>query len=169
MYNIIVQTIGFIGVALCVLCYHGKSRKALLGIKFSADVAWATHYFMLGAKGGFVINVLCGIREIVYLFEKNKKRRVFWLCFFILINWAVAIFSWAGVSSLFPAIVSTIAAYSFWQENIRVTRILALVISSLMLTYDIFVLSYAGIVNESLTIISVVTAIYRDKRIGEKI
>lgn len=69
------------------------------------------------------------------------------------------------MSSVIPAIVTTIAAYSFWQKSVRVTRTLALGIAVLMFIYDIFVHSYAGLVNESLTIISVAIALirYREK------
>ena len=162
--NLIAQTAGIIGTILCLSCYNFKNRKNILIIKHSSDIMWAVHYFLLGAFPAFIVNVVCAIREIIYIFEKNKKRRYVWLGLFICTNWISAAVSWENITSIIPATVTTIAAYSFWQKNIKVTRLLALLIASLMFTYDIFVKSYIGLLNESLTILSVTIALLRFKK-----
>lgn len=159
MYNTVAQAIGIIGMVLCLLCYHGKTHKSLLAIKLAADIIWAVHYFMIGGYSGFALNVLCTARETVYMVDKNDKRRVLWLCLFVLANWSVQFFTWKGLTSLFPAIVATIGSYSFWQKNVTVTRVLALVIAALMFTYDLFVMSYAGLLSEALTFVSALAAL----------
>ncbi|MDY3928776.1 MAG: YgjV family protein [Clostridia bacterium] len=152
--NFVIQGIGIGGMILCFLCFWGKKHNNVLLIKLAADVLWAIHYFMLGALSGGMVNVICCIRECIYLLDKNEKRRYIWLLFFVVINWISAIFTWKGIQSLLPTIVTTFGAYSFWQKNVKVTRVLGVTNGIMMFTYDIFAKSYIGMVSESLSIIS---------------
>lgn len=150
---------GALGIAACVSCYQFKTRRNILIVKFIADVLWATHYFLLGAYTGFGANLLCGVRETVYLIDNNEKRRPFWLIVFMLAGWGSAAITWNGFASLMPVAATTAATYSFWQKKPVVTKIIALSTAVFMLVYDICVLSVPGLVNESLTIISVTIAL----------
>ena len=60
-------------------------------------------------------------------------------------------------------VVFSAASYSFWQKNIHVTRVIAIFNACLMFTYDIFLLSYIGMVSESLTFITVFVAVVKSK------
>ena len=163
MVNLIAQAIGIAGIVLCILCYHGRNRKEVLGIKLAADVMWMIHYLMIGAHSAMAVNIVCGIREMVYLLDGNKKRRIFWLSVFMAANWAAAAFTWTDAAGLLPALAMTIATYSFWQKNINMTRGLALAVAAAMMTYDVFVGSYAGLANEALTVLSTGIALYRGR------
>ena len=161
MINLIAQIIGLVGMIMCLLCFHCKNQKNVLYVKLIADFSWTLHYFLLGAMSGSVANLICTTREIVYIFEKNQKRRYIWLAFFILLNWISAFLTWKGTQSILPALVTTLGAYSFWQKKVKMTRIIGIMTGILMFTYDIFARSYIGMVSESLTIISAVTALIR--------
>mgnify|MGYP003538614315 CR=1 FL=1 len=162
--NFFIQGIGIIGMAMCVLCFHSRRQKNVLLIKLGADIAWTTHYFLLGAFAGGATNAICCIRECVYLIEKNEKRRYVWLALFIALNWICAAARWKGIESMIPAFVSTLGAYSFWQKNIKVTRGLGIINGILMFTYDIFAKSYIGMISESFTILSASLALLRTKK-----
>ncbi len=157
--KIISTVCGALGILACVSCYQFKNRRNILIVKFTADVLWAIHYFLLGAYTGFGANVLCGVREMVYLIDNNEKRRPFWLVVFMLAGWGSAAITWNGFASLMPVAATTAATYSFWQKNHMVTKIIALSIAVFMLIYDICVLSLPGLVNETLTIISATIAL----------
>ena len=153
--------------------YHSKNVNNVLQKKLGMDVVWALHYFMIGGYTGCLTNVICCAREIVFM---NNDKKIFksrlWLLLFVALNWLSAILMWRGVYSLLPALVSTLGSYSFWQKNITVTRGIALINNVLMFTYDIFVLSYMGMIGESLAFLSVLSAMAMAKtkkkiRIGD--
>lgn len=162
--NFIIQGIGIIGMVMCLLCFQCRRQKNVLLIKLAADVAWTTHYFLLGAFAGGAANAICCIRECVYLTDKNQKRRYAWLALFIILNWISAALRWNGIESMLPALVTTLGAYSFWQKNVKVTRFLGIINGILMFTYDIFAKSYIGMVSESFTILSASLALLRFKK-----
>ncbi len=161
--NLIIQGIGLIGMIMCLLCFHCKNHREVLYVKLAGDVSWTLHYFLLGAFSGSAANLICTIREVVYILDKNEKRRYAWLALFISLNWITAFLTWKGFQSILPAMVTTLGAYSFWQKNVKVTRIIGIMTGSLMFTYDIFVSSYIGMVSESFTIFSAALALIRFK------
>lgn len=165
--DLIIQLIGFAGMIVIISCFYCRRHKQVLLIKLIADVLWMLHYFLLGAFSGAATNLICCMRETVYMVEKNEKRRYMWLVFFILLNWIGAFLTWKGIWNILPATVSTFGAYSFWQKNVKVTRKIGILNGVLMFIYDIFARSYIGMVSETLTIISAASAlIYFAKQDG---
>jgi lipid-A-disaccharide synthase-like uncharacterized protein len=49
--------------------------------------------------------------------------------------------------------------FAFWLNNVKATKKISLLVSVLMLTYDIFNASYMGILNEVITLISIIVAL----------
>lgn len=160
----IAQAIGLLGIAVFLFTYHGKNVKQMVKVKLAVDIIWGVHYLLLGAIGGFATNVICIMREIVLL---NNNKRFFnnklWLVFFMLINWIVAIFSNKGIPGLIPAMATTLATWSFWHDNPQKARIIGMTNNVMMFIYDIFVLSYTGLVAESLSFCSVMVAYFRNR------
>lgn len=159
MNHIIIQLTGILGIITIFLCFQCKKYKNVLIMKFFADILWMIHYFLLGAISGATTNLVCCIRETVYMFDKNQKRRYIWLVFFVFLNWCGAFLSWKGIWNILPATVSTFGAYSFWQNNVTLTKKIGILNGILMFTYDIFAKSYIGMISESLTVISAVSAL----------
>lgn len=162
----IAQVFGIIGVAIFVIMYHSKDVNNLLRKKFLMDIAWASHYFLIGGYAACATNTVCCAREIVFM---NNDKKLFqskaWLMLFLTINWISAYLTRKGIYSIIPATVSTLGTFSFWQKNMTVARIIALFNNVLMFIYDIFVLSYMGMVGEALAFCSVIFAFVREKTI----
>lgn len=158
--QILAQIFGAVGIAIFVIMYHSKNVNNVLKKKFVIDIAWAMHYFLIGGYTGCATNVICCARELVFM---NNDKKIFksrgWLILFLLINWISAGLMWQGAYSILPAIVSTLGTYSFWQKNITVARIIALGSNVLMFVYDIFVMSYMGMLGETLAFFSVIFAL----------
>lgn len=157
--DLIIQLIGFAGMIVIILCFYCRRHRHVLLLKLIADVLWMLHYFLLGAFSGAATNLVCCMRESVYMLEKNEKRRYVWLVLFILLNWTGAFLTWKGIWNILPATVSTFGAYSFWQKNVKVTRKIGILNGVLMFIYDIFARSYIGMASETLTIISASSAL----------
>ena len=165
MRFIAAQIIGAFGIVILMICFHFKNMKNVLKIKFLADVVWATHYFLLGGDAAGISNTICCVREIIYM---NKDKKIFksnvWPFIFVGCNIFFGILGWKGIYSMLPATASVLATFSFAQKDVKIARRIALIINILMFTYDIFVLSYMGMVSESLGFISVVAAMIINRK-----
>lgn len=158
--QIAAQVLGAIGILIYVIMYHSKNVNNVLHKKFWMDIVWALHYFLIGGYTGCITNVICCAREAVFM---NNDKKIFksrlWLILFLVINWVSAALVWKGLYCFLPALVSTLGTFSFWQKNMTVARVIALVNNVLMFTYDVYVLSYMGMIGEALVFLSVISAL----------
>lgn len=161
---ILAQIMGVCGIIIFVLMYHFRTMKNVLKMKMLMDIFWALHFLLIGAMSAFATNMICFVRENIYLRneQKNFDSRA-WLWIFIAFNIISAIVTWKGIYTILPAVASSLATYSFWQKNIKVARIIGLCNNIMMLTYDIFVHSFLGIVGEVFAFASVIIALYRNR------
>ncbi len=161
----IAQILGILGIIVFLFTYHGKNVKQMLLVKLAVDVIWGAHYLLLGAVNGFATNAICVVRELILL---NNDKKLFkskwWLVILVAVNWIVAIVTWKGIYSILPALVSTLATWSFWIGNPQKARYIGITNNTIMFTYDIFVGSYTGLIAESLAFCSVLLAIFRNKK-----
>lgn len=160
---------GLLGIVLNLLIYQQKNSKNVLIFKLLSDIVWAGHYFLLGAYSGLCIACIGIFREIVFI-KVNKKSRagVLWLIIFCLASVISTVFTWKTIASLLPAVASLLSVVSFFFAIPKLARYMALPISLCMGTYDVFVGSAVGIVNEALTIISAIIGIIRLKDRSKK-
>ena len=70
--EIIAQGIGALGIIVFLFCFHCNTMKNVLKVKLLVDIIWGLHYFLLGAYSGFAINVVCCIRELVFMNHHKK-------------------------------------------------------------------------------------------------
>lgn len=166
MTFIIAQSIGVVGIILFVMCFHFKNMKGVLRIKFLMDIVWAAHYYLLGAVAGGISNTICSVREIIYMNKERSRmcQSKIWPLVFMGFNIFFGVLAWKGVYSILPATASVLATFAFWQKNVQTARWIALLNNILMFTYDVFVLSYMGLVAEALSFISVISALVKNKK-----
>lgn len=156
---------GVVGIIANTIIYWQKNREKLLFAKLFADIVWTVHYSLLGATAG---SVTCGIsilRETVFLNKKHRwAQSNLWLILFILISATFGIISWKNVINIFPIIASILSVISFAIGKPGLSRMFQIVISVLFSVYDIYVMSYAGIINELCTLTSVAIALFYFRR-----
>lgn len=166
---IFVWVFGVGGVFANFMIYQQTSRKKLLLNKLIADCLWTLHYISLGAVSGAFVCAIGILREFVFLNKRKKwaqgKR---WLMLFLLLSILSAVLTWKNGFSVLPTIASILSVFSFWKGNPTWTKILSFPISVCFMTYNIFSLSYAGIINEILVLISTAIGIIRIKPVSIK-
>lgn len=163
--TILSTVFGVMGIIANTIIYWQKNREKLLFAKLFADIVWTVHYSLLGATAG---SVTCGIsilRETVFLNKKHRwAQSNLWLILFILISATFGIISWKNVINIFPIIASILSVISFAIGKPGLSRMFQIVISVLFSVYDIYVMSYAGIINELCTLTSVAIALFYFRR-----
>lgn len=156
--NIIINLCGIGAMVSLFLIYQQKSRKRMIICKLSADIFWIFHYFLLGAYAGMIPNFVGVFREIVFVNRKEKRwaNSVLWCFLFIAFNLTLGIRTYSEWYDLLPIIASSFVTISLWLDNPDLTKLITLPVAGAFLTYNIFVSSYIGIINESISILSII-------------
>lgn len=162
---IMVHILGLGAMISLFLIYQQKNRKNIILCKLSADIFWIAHYFYLGATAGMIPNFVGILREVVFV-QRGKKRWAstpLWVVLFISINLVLGFSTFQNSYDLIPIIASSFVTISLWLNNPNLTKIISIPVSIAFLVYDIFVVSYMGIINESFAILSILIYFIRKK------
>ena len=165
MINALVIIFGALGVIGNIVIYQLKSGKKILLSKLVSDISWTLHYIFLTAFSGAAIAGIGIIRDCIFV-NKDKKwaQSSLWLWLFLILSVVSAYFTWNGIFSLLPAFASVLLIFSLWKNDPMLICVLAFPISIAMLVYNIFCMSYFGITNEILTLISAVIGVVKNKK-----
>ena len=161
--EIAAQVVGAIGILTSALIYQQKTRRRLIAFKLISDVIWGAHYAMLGAFSGMAICIIAVFRELIFINREDKKwaQHIIWPIIFVSAALSTAALTWNGPISILPAVASATSVIGFWIGKPRLSRILVFPITALMITYDVLSGSYAGLLNEAISVTSTVIGIIR--------
>ena len=162
MKFIFIQGIGILGTLLFFLSYQCKSNKNLFRVQFVSYLCYTTHLLLLGAITGGISYVLNTVRSFC-LGSKHAFLKSKWMCTIIcLLQVITLIFTWDNWWSILPVIANIAATIGGYTYNARKIRAVGIFINSpLWIIYDIIVGSWAGIVDEIVTEVSMLISIFR--------
>ncbi|MBR3933852.1 MAG: YgjV family protein [Clostridia bacterium] len=164
--DIVIHILGICAMLFLFLIYQQKSRKNIILFKLLADVFWVAHYFLLGAVGGMIPNTVGIFREIVFYNRNTKKwaRTPVWVAVFIIINFAWGLNTFSVWYNIIPIVASSFVTISLWINKPNLTKLITIPICISFLIYDIFVNSFMGMVNEIISLISIIIYFIRNKK-----
>ena len=153
------------------LIYQQKERKNILLCKLSADIFWILHYFTLGATAGMIPNFVGIFRELIFVNRKGKKwaSTPLWVVLFISVNFTLGILSYEEWYDIVPIIASAFVTISLWIDNPRLMKLISAPVSIAFFVYDLFVLSYVGMINESIAVMSIIIYFIRRKTMSKNV
>lgn len=159
---IVIQLVGFIGTGLFFLSFQCRENKNLFRIQLFSYLFYTAHLLLLGATtGGFSYVINC-IRSFC-LQSKWKFAKSKGMCAVLCgLQLAAMGFTWCGWISLLPVmanIASTVAGYTKNPGKVRVAGIF--INSPLWVIYNIIVGSWAGILDEVISEISMIISVWR--------
>ena len=130
--------------------YQQTERKKLIAAKLSADVFWVIHYLF---------------RELVFLNRENKAwaNKIIWPILFILCGWGMGIYTFRSALNILPIVASTLVTVSLWIKNPRLTKLITVPVCAAFMIYDFYVGSWIGIINEALSICSIIISFAKEK------
>lgn len=189
-FEVLVQVIGFFGTACLLISTQFNTHGKIMIFKTLGSFSFCLQYLLMGAFTGMILDAIGTIRNIVfgYNVRKGKSNKVWLIVFSILTvvlgvitlvftwhelvdrvtwiagdnaNFAVAIAVFVSIISIIAKLLSTIA-YAF--KDAHKIRMLCFPTAGGWLVYNTVVFTLAGIINEALTIISLVIAEIRFKK-----
>lgn len=171
-YDIIVQGISIIGMAMNILSYQRKTQGGILTMQLIGGALFAVHFLMLGAYVGGILNVGAVIRALVYSnrekFHADNKLWIVFLCS-IFVGAYVLYFTVLGgectvknfIFEALPVIGMFSTTFGMSIGRPRATRFSCLICSPCWLVYNCFSFSIGGIICEAVSLCSIVLGIYR--------
>lgn len=161
-YNIVTEIVGILGIIAAVLAFQCKKHKNLMIFRTANELLFAIQYGMLGAFTGMAMNILGSTRNITFAYMvDHKKNTIPARVIFSALITAFILFTWEGPKSLLSGISKIITTFAYGSSKTSLVRLLTIITSSSWLIYNLLVKSYAGVVCEILTLISIVMGIIR--------
>lgn len=157
--------IGGIAILLFFLSYQVSEKKKLLVVQTVGTALFCIQYILIGAYSGFALNIVCVIRNILFYYRDKKVLSGVWLPILLAVVMGVlSLYSWDGYHSLLIAVglmINTLCMGLCDAQNLRKS---VLITCPMVLIYNVFELSYSGMINESISLISATIGILRYKK-----
>ena len=157
---IIGQLLGIFATIISCCSYQMNTKKSLLIVQTCATACTCLSYYFLGASSGFVLNIVCSLRNAAFYFL-NGKKATYASVLFATAMCVLGAFSWQGYISLLiiiPLVINTVCLSLGKPQLLRYSILLT---SSTIIVYNVFVFSIGAIINETVTVISSIVGIVR--------
>ena len=160
---VLIQLLGFIPSIIAFTALQSGSRKRILALQVVCCVLWIIHYALLGATSAVVTNVVGLARAFICSFNDRKwASHKGWLALFLLCYAVVTpVLGWDGPHCLLLSAAMMLVTVALWSHNMRLTRLLYLINSPLILVYNLIARSYSSAIIEVFALISFAIAVWR--------
>jgi hypothetical protein len=151
------QAVGVIAMCESFFIFQVTDRRKMLALKLLDDLLWITHHILIGGYTAALTTSIAVFREIIFYYKGRKPwaSNVLWAIGFSLVFAACAPLTWVNIFSIFPAMASVVATWSFWVNKTNVTKLIQLPSAVCMFIYCIVYSSYSGVLTQIITIISI--------------
>lgn len=160
---------------LLIISFQSKSRKMILILGFASLIATGISYLLLSAHTGLAMVVVVIVRNIIFLFDKDRdernkatKKDYLILMALYIISIVFAIYTYDGLGSLLSVVATMIYTFSIWQKDTRVYKILGIPTGIVWILYHIYISSIFGIILEFLLTLSAVIGIINEEKVRKK-
>ena len=156
------QILGIFATILTCISFQCNTKRSVLAVQTLATVCTCFSYLFLGASSGFILNIICIIRNFVFYFQTSATMPSYLTAgIFSVLMAVLGAFSWQGIISLLliVALMANTVVLSLGKP--QALRISILFTSTMVIVYNVFVFSLGGIINESIAIASSVVGILR--------
>lgn len=163
MEFLLIQLLGFIPSIIAFTALQSGSRKRILSLQILCCILWIIHYALLGATSAVVTNIVGLGRAVICSFNDRKwASHKAWLIFFLLCYAVVTpVLGWDGLHCLLLSAAMMLVTVALWSHNMRLTRLLYLLNSPLILVYNLFARSYSSVIIEIFALASFLIAVWR--------
>lgn len=158
---VMAQIMGALALVFLIYSFQNNNKKNLLSFQIVSSFLYAMQYLFLGAFTGFLMNIVCMIRN--YLFKKYDEIDISLKLLIIVLGIIslLTMFSYDGYASLLPFFAVFFFTISIWIGNLKIIRIVEAVGAILFIIYSIIVNAYTGIFAFAFELSTVLFAIYK--------
>lgn len=156
------QLLGFIYMIFLMMSNFGKNTKQILSMQTISFFFKTLHYYLLGGISGFLTSLISMIRNIIFYKIKTNK---IWTIVFIIIYLIIGILTFKTIYTLLPVFATITYTLIINYGNPKYLRYGMIITSISWLIYNIYIISYSGIILQALTLLTSIIAIIKlDKK-----
>lgn len=160
--EIIVQSIGALGILASVISFQCKKHSSILFFRTMNEMLFAVQYLLLGAYTGMAANLVGSLRNTIFSHQiSHKKSTKVSSAVFCALFVVFGIVTWQGAKSLLIIFAKILSTLAYGNKNTTVVRSTILITSSSWLIYNLSVFSIAGVLCEAFTLVSLFAGIIR--------
>lgn len=159
-YDLMVQFIGLIAFYFLVSSNFKKSKKRIIASQMIANFFFSVHYLFLDAYSGALTSFVIMIRNLCFYEIKKPKYLAIPFCLIFIILGIFTFKEWYSILPIIGACILTLSATKTKKVLIKG----GIVNASCWLVFNIFSKSYAGMLTESVFIVTSVIALTKIKR-----
>lgn len=158
----LIQGIGIGGTILFFLSYQCKSNKNLFRVQFVSYLCYTIHLLLLGAATGGISYIINTVRSFCLGSKKAFLKGKTMCCIICVLQMITLFLTWEGWWSVLPVAANIAATLGGYTHNARKIRVVGMFVNSPMwIVYNFIVGSWAGIIDEIVTEISMILSICR--------
>lgn len=138
--------------------FQQKKRSRILLLKLICDILWSLHFLFLQAYSGMTISLVACVREIlIYRLGTNgDKKPPFLLFVFLALNTGCVVLTWTNRWSVCSLLSGWLGTLAYWQTAPNRIKFLCGLVCVSQTVYALGVGSRAGLINEVITMSSIV-------------
>lgn len=163
--EIVIQALGFLAMAMCVLSLQAKHRTSILVMQSIGNFVFVVQLTLMCKYAGAFINAVGMLRNILYALRSKFKflDTAVLPGAFIMICAASGLYSYQteGWTAFLPALAMIVACIAFYIKDEFKIRVLSFLISPPWIIYHMLAFNIGGVLSEILSIGSIVIALIR--------
>ena len=163
LYLIILNGFGVLAICCKVTEYQVKKRATMLVIATIANFLWVMYFVFYGDWASALTCFVSSVRLLIFL-QKGKHKwadSIFWLVFFLLFQAVVSVFTYSGWKDIFALVAGFVGIVAYYVMNQKAYRVLSLIFMSLWVINGVFKVYPIALISDTLSVISVLSAIIR--------
>lgn len=160
--DFIIQLIGFLGLAISIIAFQFKKHKGIVLCKATSELVFSLQYILLGAWSAAVLDFISVVRNLLFyrLVKKGRSTLPVIIVFGIFVV-GTGFFTYDGIVSLLPIGSKLLTTISYGIKKEKWLRLITLPSCILWIIYNLYVNSIAGVLTDSMTLISILIAMYK--------
>lgn len=155
------QIFGFSAIAVGILMYQFKKHKTIMILMTLNAALWCLHYGSLWLFTPVAMNFINLARSYVCSYDNKFACSKAVPVVFIALSLALTVVTWQGAWDILILVSSVFATVGGWQKNPQILRVSNVLVCLCWLPYNFVNNSWAGIVNNLLTLVSLIVALIR--------
>ncbi len=171
--KIIAQSIGIVAMVVAISSFQQRTQKRIVLFQLVSSVLFCTHFLMIGALTGGILNGIGMVRAAIFAKRDTKRWAaspvwiyIFTGIFIVVYGLNFTVFgvapTWQNfVLELLPVLGMVATTVAFRMEKAAHVRVLSLISSPLWLVYNVLQGSLGGVLTESFSLTSIVIGMVR--------
>lgn len=139
--------------------FHLKESNKILIFGIMATIISSISYLLLNAYTGMAMCFIAIIRNLLF---KKDKRSVWYLILILLLTIIASVFTFDSYFCLFNIVATLIYTYALWQVNVKVYKLLGIIVNGFMIVYNISIQSILGVILISVAFISSLLGYFKE-------